>query len=66
MRGDLEQLCRKLEYTFKDKKLLSTALSHRSVHGENNERLEFVGDSIVNFIIAEALYARFQKPKKVT
>jgi ribonuclease-3 len=64
MRGDLEQLCRKLEYTFKDKKLLSTALSHRSVHGENNERLEFVGDSIVNFIIAEALYARFPKAKE--
>jgi ribonuclease III len=39
--------------------LLTLALTHRSVGGRNNERLEFLGDSIVNHVIAEALYNRF-------
>ena len=45
-------------YTFQDKTLLTLALSHRSIGKENNERLEFLGDSIVNFIIAEALFEK--------
>lgn len=49
----------RLGYTFKDVALLEIALTHRS-HAQiaNNERLEFLGDSIVNFIIGEALYLR--------
>jgi len=54
----LEQLCIKLGHTFNDDDLLHTALTHRSVQAENNERLEFLGDSILNFIIAKALYQR--------
>lgn len=45
----------RLGYEFKDKELLQLALTHRSVSGKNNERLEFLGDSLLNFIIAEAL-----------
>lgn len=50
---------RKISHPFKDKALLKLALSHRSNGKTNNERLEFLGDSILGFIIAEALYQRF-------
>jgi len=45
-----------LGYQFRDSDLLDLALTHCSVGGQNNERLEFLGDSIVNHIIAEALF----------
>lgn len=54
-----EELSRKLGYQFNNPKLLQMALTHRSKSDENNERLEFLGDSIVNFVIAEALYHKF-------
>lgn len=54
-----QELARKLGYQFNDEKLLKLALTHRSACEENNERLEFLGDSIVNFIMAEALYHQF-------
>lgn len=54
-----EELCRKLGYHFKSGKMLKTALTHCSSDDNNNERLEFLGDSIVNFIIAEILYEKF-------
>lgn len=59
-----EELCRKLGYQFSDKKLIKVALTHRSFSNENNERLEFLGDSIVNFIIAEALYQQFPRAQE--
>ncbi len=49
-------LYKKLGYTFNDASLLECALSHRSYGAKNNERLEFLGDSILNFIIADALF----------
>ncbi len=49
----------KISHHFKDKALLKLALSHRSSGKINNERLEFLGDSILGFIIAEVLYQRF-------
>jgi ribonuclease-3 len=57
--ADIEQ---RLGYTFKKKKLLQTALTHKtfafeaSKPIEYNERLEFLGDSILNFVVAEQLY----------
>lgn len=51
-------LYQNLGYAFKNPMLLETALRHRSVAANNNERLEFLGDSILNFIIAEALFLR--------
>lgn len=53
------RLVERLGYSFKDLSLVETALSHRSVGAHNNERLEFLGDSIVNFIIGEALFQQF-------
>jgi ribonuclease-3 len=50
------QLLRRLGYVFKDESLLDRALTHRSAGSGHNERLEFLGDSIINFITAEYLY----------
>jgi ribonuclease III len=55
----LQRLQDRLGYTFNDQKLLEQALTHRSYGVHNNERLEFLGDSILNFIIGEALFCRF-------
>ena len=49
----------KIEYSFQDHALLKLALSHCSSGQDNNERLEFLGDSILGFFIAEELYRRF-------
>ncbi len=48
-------------YSFNDQSLLLRALTHRSAKGGHNERLEFLGDSILGFIIAETLYEKFPK-----
>lgn len=53
------RLYQSLGYQFQDEKLLVSALTHRSVPQNNNERLEFLGDSIVNFIAAELLFKQF-------
>ncbi len=55
MENPEDYLYRRLGYQFKNKELLQLALTHRSVSGKNNERLEFLGDSLLNFIIAEEL-----------
>ena len=55
----LQQLQSRLGYTFHERKLLNLALTHRSHGAHNNERLEFLGDSILNLIIGEALFSRF-------
>ncbi len=55
----ISTLIKKIDYQFKNQDLLEAALTHRSVRPDNNERMEFLGDSIVNFIIAEALYNKF-------
>lgn len=52
-------LLRRLGHRFSDPRLVDQALTHRSAGPLNNERLEFLGDSLVNFFIAEALFARF-------
>jgi len=55
----IKQLEKILNYHFNDYSLLELALTHRSFQGKNNERLEFLGDSILNFIIAELLFKKF-------
>jgi ribonuclease III len=49
----------KLEYVFSNQALCRQALSHKSAGAENNERLEFLGDAILNWVIAEAVYLKF-------
>ena len=60
----MQELEKKLNYTFRNPALLSEALSHssyanehRSAHLNSNERLEFLGDSVLGFVTAEFLFA---------
>jgi len=46
-------------HVFRDEKLLAQALTHRSAGAPHNERLEFLGDALVNLIVAEALFAQW-------
>lgn len=62
MRTDnLDRLQRKIDYQFQDTGLLKQALTHRSAGHKHNERLEFLGDAILNLTIAEALFHQFPK-----
>lgn len=57
----LSRLSKRIGYEFEQPSLLIQALTHRSAKGAHNERLEFLGDSILGFVIAEALYDKFPK-----
>ncbi|MCP5161621.1 MAG: ribonuclease III [Hahellaceae bacterium] len=61
---DYSALERRIGYQFEDKNLLVLAMTHRSYGGHNNERVEFLGDSVLNFIIAEALFLKFPKARE--
>ncbi|MFZ2726219.1 MAG: ribonuclease III [Methylococcaceae bacterium] len=54
-----EILSKKLGLQFNNPQLFAMALTHRSASANNNERLEFLGDSILGFVIAQQLYERF-------
>jgi len=54
---DFLRLQEKIGYIFKDISLLETALTHSSAGVKNYERLEFLGDSIVNYVVSDMLYA---------
>lgn len=55
----LERLQTVLGYQYQDAGLLQQALTHRSAYYKHNERLEFLGDSVLGFIISDALFRQF-------
>lgn len=57
----LVELSRRLGHDFADQFLLQQAVTHRSHSQPNNERLEFLGDSVLNCVVASLLYRRFSK-----
>lgn len=57
----LDSLQKRLGYQFSQPQLLTQALTHRSFASKNNERLEFLGDGVLNFIVAHQLFKRFPK-----
>jgi ribonuclease-3 len=59
LKADISKLYRDLGYTFQDPGLIDQALTHRSAGGKNNERLEYLGDAILGFVVADALYHHF-------
>jgi ribonuclease-3 len=53
----LAELENSIGYKFKNKKLLDEAITHKSVNSDfNNERLEFLGDSVISLVVSEALH----------
>ena len=61
----LENLQHKIDYEFKDKSLLELALTHKSSNNlKNNERLEFLGDSILNSVVSGYLFSKFPNEKE--
>lgn len=64
IKPELQALSTKLGYTFQNITLLELALCHRSLGKENNERLEFLGDAALNFIVATVLYQHFPEAKE--
>lgn len=58
---DIGKLARRLGHDFKQPDLLRQALTHRSYGQPNNERLEFLGDSVLNCVVAKELYRLFPR-----
>lgn len=61
MNAGLVTLQQRLQYQFSDAGLLKRALTHRSFSSDHNERLEFLGDSVLGVVVADMLYRRLQK-----
>ena len=62
MLKNVESLEKSLGYEFKDKKLITEALTHKSFKKPyDNERLEFLGDAVLDLIVGEYLYKKFSK-----
>ncbi len=65
---DLEKIENEIKYEFKNKELLKKALTHRSYANENNiesnEKLEFLGDSILEFLTSKYLYNTYKNLKE--
>jgi len=65
LNNKLTALSRRIGYEFNDPSLLELAMTHKSVSNKSNyERLEFLGDSIVNFLIAAKLFDKFEGAKE--
>jgi ribonuclease III len=58
---DIEEFCLRIDYRFTDLELLRRALTHRSYSATHYERLEFLGDSVVNCVVALELFNRFSR-----
>lgn len=61
MQMDIELLQTRLGHTFKNAALLQQALTHRSHSSLHNERLEFLGDSVLNCVVASLLFNKYSK-----
>lgn len=71
MEKDLEELEKIIEFQFRNKELLKTALTHRSykishkeLDLEDNERLEFLGDAVLNLCISQWIFHKYQKDQE--
>ena len=62
MNKNIETLEKELGYEFEDKKLIIEALTHKSFNQPyDNERLEFLGDAVLDLIVGEYLFVKFRK-----
>ncbi len=60
MKSNLDALQKRLQHQFADIGLLKRALTHRSFSADHNERLEFLGDSVLGMVVADMLYRQLQ------
>lgn len=60
MKSNLDALQKRLQHSFADIGLLKQALTHRSFSADHNERLEFLGDSVLGVVVADMLYRQLQ------
>jgi ribonuclease III len=60
----LAALQQRLQHTFQDPRLLARALTHRSFSADHNERLEFLGDSVLNLAVSTLLYEQLQSQQE--
>ena len=61
MSTPVEEIQTIIDYRFDSQELLDRALTHRSSEGPNNERLEFLGDSVLGLLVASELFRRFPR-----
>jgi ribonuclease-3 len=61
LNAGLVTLQQRLQHQFADASLLKRAITHRSFSSDHNERLEFLGDSVLGVVVADMLYRRLQK-----
>ncbi len=61
---NIKNLEKKIKYKFINKNILFMSLTHKSYNINHNERLEFLGDSILNFIITKKIYNKFYNYKE--
>ncbi len=61
---ELEKLEQVLHYTFQNKKLLKTALTHPSMGGEHNQRMEFLGDAVLEMCVSEKIFEMHPEMKE--
>ena len=64
MRKEVSRLLKSLDYEFKNPGYLTTAITHRSASKKNNERLEFLGDSVLSLSITEYLYNHLENAQE--
>ena len=57
--ADLDRLQRKIGYRFEQLALLKQALTHKSYSKTNNERLEFMGDAVLGYLVGNMLYQHY-------
>lgn len=62
--NEISKVSQIFDYRFKNEKLLALALTHRSKGADNNERLEFLGDSVLGMVISSELFNRFPNEKE--
>jgi ribonuclease III, bacterial len=60
----MTELMAKIGYVFKDAKLLKLALTHPSLGVQDNQRLEFLGDAVLQFLMSEKLYSFYPKERE--
>jgi len=64
MPADLDKLQELISHRFANPQLAQQALTHRSAGRDNNERLEFLGDALLDFVIAEVLYEQYPEAQE--